>query len=350
VIVNPVSRAVTHFVIVDQTDWPRTQRLVPMEQVAGTTQDEVRLSCSKAELAEMEPFVETYFIQGEGAAPGKEPDEYLVPYAQARPGLDVPIDVQKVPPGEVAVRRGSRVEATDGTVGQVAELLLDASGQFVTHMIIEGGHLWERREIMIPLSAIERVGIEEIVFLNIDKETVGRLPAIPAARSWKDVELIARVYEKEDAAAEALAFARKLQGARTIRMRGAAVVVKDQNGEVSIKETADLDARGGRILGAITGGLVGLLGGPVGAVIGALAGAGVGGAAAKRIDVGLPDEFLEEVQAYLQPGTSALIMLVQSHWAQSVSDSMASTHGTVLQQTISDAIVERFSAEQEQQE
>jgi uncharacterized membrane protein len=351
-IVNPVSAEVTHVVVATGKGRKRQQLLVPIEYVTESTRDLVTLSCTQEELGQMESFIETQYVKGERYITGDPmAGEYMTPYAYASYEVDIAVDMEKVPPGELAIHRGTKVEATDGSVGKVDELLLDKTGSFVTHFIMSSGHLWGKRDIMVPLSAIDRVGgaDNDTVFLTLDKSELARLPAIPAVRKYRDVELIARVFDEPDAADRGLEFVQQLHREQRIRVRNAAVVIKDENGEVSITETADLDVKGGRVLGAITGGLVGLLGGPVGMVIGALAGAGVGGAAAKRIDVGLRDTFLEEVQEHLKPGGSALIMLVQAHWARSVGEELSGIKGVALQNTISDAVVERLQSEQEEE-
>jgi uncharacterized membrane protein len=352
VIVHPGTAQVTHFVVAQKGSWPRMQRLVPVDQVVEVTSDLVTLQCTREELGEMESFIETQYIKGEVMMPGSGyAGEYMLPYAYATAEADIPVEVERIPLGELAIHRGTRVEATDGQVGKVDELLLDPTDHAVTHFIMSTGHMWGKRDVTVPLSAIDHTGRhEDIVWLKLDKEAVGRLPAVPATRKYRDVELIARVFDTPDGASSGLEFIQDLHRQQRIKVRSAAVVIKDADGEVSIKETADLDVRGGRLVGAITGGLVGLLGGPVGMVIGALAGLGVGGAAAKRIDVGLPDKFLEEVQEHLQPNSSALIMLVQAHWKHTVGEELSGLTGVVLQQTISDEVVARLMGDEEAQE
>ena len=125
------------------------------------------------------------------------------------------------------------------------------------------------------------------------------------------MELVAQVYDDPQRADQALEFVEDLHRRKVLRIRNAAVLVKDQDGNVSVTDTRDLDPKKSRVVGAITGGLIGLLAGPAGAVIGALAGAGAGGFAAKRIDMGLSDEFLKGFQERLQLGGSALVVLVE---------------------------------------
>ena len=95
--------------------------------------------------------------------------------------------------------------------------------------------------------------------------------------------------------------------------------------------------------------MIGLAGGPVGAVVGALAGAGLVGAAASLTDTGFSDDFLKALQEHLQPGTSALIVLVEHDSVKSMADAMAGVGGVVLQQTITDTLVEEMMAEADPQ-
>ena len=121
------------------------------------------------------------------------------------------------------------------------------------------------------------------------------------AATSKNLELFARVFDSTEEAAEALEFAEDLHRRRIARIRNAAVLVKEEDGATSLKDTKDVEPGRGRIAGAIAGGLVGMLGGPVGMVVGALAGAGAGGLAAKWIDMGFSNKFLEGLQEQMQP-------------------------------------------------
>jgi sporulation protein YlmC with PRC-barrel domain len=79
-----------------------------------------------------------------------------------------------VPMGEVDVRRGEPVFATDGEIGKIQGLVIDPSSRHVTHVLLEEGHLWGRKEVAIPIGSITRVG--DIVRLTIDKQQVQDLP------------------------------------------------------------------------------------------------------------------------------------------------------------------------------
>ena len=93
-----------------------------------------------------------------------------------------------------------------------------------------------------------------------------------------------------------------------ISLDDSAVVVKDAEGEVHVKNEVDrgvaVGALGGSALGLLIGGLLFPVGG---LVLGALGGALVG----KMLDMGVDKKFVDDVSEHLQPGTSALFVLVR---------------------------------------
>lgn len=87
--------------------------------------------------------------------------------------------VDRVPGGEVELRRGDHVRATDGDIGRIRGLLIDREGNGVTHVLLERGHLWGRRQVAIPIAAVEDVAPDG-VRIALSKHEVRGLP--PAAR------------------------------------------------------------------------------------------------------------------------------------------------------------------------
>jgi hypothetical protein len=86
-----------------------------------------------------------------------------------------------VPGGELAVHPGTHVQATDGRVGIVEELIIDPGSEQVTHFVLEEGHLWGKKEVTIPLSAVDHVE-GDTVYLKLDKAAVEELPTLPKKR------------------------------------------------------------------------------------------------------------------------------------------------------------------------
>ncbi len=174
-ILDPVADKVTHLVI-EENDLSMSQRLVPLKFVGATTPERIELTCSPEELGAMEIFVEQEFIP----AGGPMSDTMLWPYVA--PGLDMlTIRHEKLPPGEVKVRRGTDVHATDGRIGKVDELMVDQASGGITHLILVEGHLWGRKDISIPVDKIERIE-PGAIHLKLSKKEVEALPTIPVHR------------------------------------------------------------------------------------------------------------------------------------------------------------------------
>jgi hypothetical protein len=184
-ILNPITRRVTHVVVKEKT-FPGLERLVPVEMVAETSPNQIHLTCSQEELHGLEAFVETEFLPDEFPYANYGVNEFrLWPYILPDDEL-VPLQHERVPPGELAVRRSSHVWATDGNVGQVDEFLVDRQTGYITHLVLREGHLWGQKDVTIPVSEIGQID-EDRVYLTLSKEEVANLPTIPVRRRHEDV-------------------------------------------------------------------------------------------------------------------------------------------------------------------
>lgn len=90
-----------------------------------------------------------------------------------------PITSDRVPVGEVEVRRGEHVHAVDGTIGQVQGLVIDPRDHHVTHVLLDEGHLWGKKRVAIPIGSV--TGLLDGVQLNLTKDEVGSLPPVELA-------------------------------------------------------------------------------------------------------------------------------------------------------------------------
>jgi sporulation protein YlmC with PRC-barrel domain len=180
VVVDPVARAVTHLVV-EPAHWRGSARLVPLDLVGATT-GEIRLRCTLADFEKLDPAEETQFLPGTPGYPGYDPEQVLsMPYYGIGMGMgmgDVPVAVtyDAVPLDEVEVRRGEHVHATDGRIGKVQGLVIDPDSHHVTHVLLQEGHLWGRKEVAIPISAV--TGVDDGIRLNITKQQVQDLPPV----------------------------------------------------------------------------------------------------------------------------------------------------------------------------
>ncbi len=184
VVVDPVARTVTHLVV-EPKHRAGHGRLVPLDLIDATT-DDIRLRCAKAEFEKLNPAEETQFLPGSPGYPGYEPHQVLaLPYYRGGLGsvgsmsdrnISQTVTYDTVPLGEVEVRRGEHVHATDGDIGRVQGLVIDPCGHHVTHVLLQEGHLWGRKDVAIPIGAVTSVG--NGIRLNITKREVADLPPV----------------------------------------------------------------------------------------------------------------------------------------------------------------------------
>jgi uncharacterized membrane protein len=111
----------------------------------------------------------------------------------------------------------------------------------------------------------------------------------------------------------------KMQKEHLIGLDDAAVVVKGQDGKVKTKQITSL-AGAGALGGAFWGLLFGLI--FFVPVFGLVVGAAVGAIAGKYSDVGVDDKFIKEVGNSIQPGNSALFLLVREAVPDKIMDGL----------------------------
>jgi sporulation protein YlmC with PRC-barrel domain len=188
VLIDPVADQVTHLVV--REDVSNTEYIVPVDFVAETIADTIRLRCNKAKLEKMHPFIKTKFIEekvpnnnfGSGGTYGLG-SYYYLPYVNSETPVYDAVEQQQIPPGELAVSRGTRVEAKDGFVGKVDEFVVNPKNGHITHLVMREGHLWGKKDVIIPLSSIGDTH-EDTVFLKLDKHQIESLPTFPIHRNW----------------------------------------------------------------------------------------------------------------------------------------------------------------------
>lgn len=102
----------------------------------------------------------------------------------------------------------------------------------------------------------------------------------------------------------------RLRQEGSLSLKDAVIVTKQDDGKVAVTETMDPTPGRAAISGGMWVGLLGLfVGGPVGWLAGIGIGAGAGAVAAKAIDLGIPDEWVDWFKQTAEPGTSTVIVL-----------------------------------------
>jgi sporulation protein YlmC with PRC-barrel domain len=199
VVIDPVAKALTHLVV-EPKHRRDNGRLVPIDLVASADK-EVKLSCTTAQFENLDEAEETQFIPGGNSQFGYGQEQaFSWPYyrmgggysagignsmgggigaglmGNGTPGGGQVVVNDRVPLGEVQVRRGEHVFATDGAIGRVQGLVVHPDDQCVTHVLLDEGHLWGQKRVGIPISAVKAV--TDGVRLNLTKDEVRDLPPV----------------------------------------------------------------------------------------------------------------------------------------------------------------------------
>ncbi len=198
VVVNPIKRAITHLVVA-----PKHRRnmghLVPIDLVETTAARELRLRCTLTQFEGLDDAEETKFLPGASGQWGYQQDQMLsMPFFGLRGvgmgmggmgmggmgmggmgmgGGPLAVTSDKVPAGEVEVRRGQPVNASDGPIGRIHGFVVDPSDHQVTHVLLDEGHLWGKKEVCVPISSVTGID-DDGVHLSLSKKEVGDLPPV----------------------------------------------------------------------------------------------------------------------------------------------------------------------------
>ena len=157
------------------------------------------------------------------------------------------------------------------------------------------------------------------------------------------VQLIVAAFQEEKAAKEALATLKEAKNAGLIKIENAAVLRKDAKGKLHIKETQDMGGGKGAAFGGVAGAAIGLIAGPA-LVVPAAVGALVGGLTAKLRDTGFSNQRLETLGEGLQPGSSAIVAVVEHTWVDKVEEALAETEADVMTAEIKADIAAQLEA------
>ncbi len=144
-------------------------------------------------------------------------------------------------------------------------------------------------------------------------------------------DLIVVGFKDEFKADEVMSELRRLQSEYLVDLEDAAVVIRNQEGKVKIKQAQELVAAG-----AVSGSYWGILlsvifFNPIFALVGAAAGA-LSGA---LTDIGIDDNFMRDLGSTIEPGTSAIFVLVRKSTPDRVLADLSKFEGKVLRTSLS---------------
>jgi len=191
VVIDPIGRAVTHL-IVDPDHRHAQSRLVPVAMAdAAADAGEVRLRCTLATFWALQRATETEYLPVDDRPTSADNPGGGMALSGVGMGFGgaammswpywslAPAEVvhERVPPGEVEIRRGEPIHAVDGTIGKVRGLVVDPADRHVTHVLLHEGHLWRAADVAIPITAV--TGIDRGgVHVSLSRREIADLPEI----------------------------------------------------------------------------------------------------------------------------------------------------------------------------
>ena len=168
VVIDPIAKRVTHLVVRPHHHANRA-RLVPIGQ-ARDDGDAIALDCSRRGRRGAGAGARVAYLRV-GEFPVADPDwdvgvqdVLALPLYQEADGFATVVDpdphvmisYDRIPKHTVEIRRSSSVMSSDGHhVGHVDGFLVGADG--TADVVLERGHLWGKREIVIPAASIASV-------------------------------------------------------------------------------------------------------------------------------------------------------------------------------------------------
>ncbi len=145
-------------------------------------------------------------------------------------------------------------------------------------------------------------------------------------------DLVVVAFDNETDAEKLQADMKRLQKEHVVTLEDAAIVIRKADGKVKVKQSTSL-VGAGALGGAFWGLLIGLLfqamwwGLAIGTVLGALRG--------KFTDIGIDDKFIKEVGETIEPGHSAIFLLIRESTPDRLIDELKGYRGTVLKTSLS---------------
>jgi uncharacterized membrane protein len=152
-------------------------------------------------------------------------------------------------------------------------------------------------------------------------------------------DLIVVSFKGEDTADQVLNKLQAMQKENLIDLEDAVVAIRDRNGKVRLKQAVNLITAGavsGAAWGSLMGTLVGLLflNPLAGLATGLALGAGTGALSGALADYGINDDFIKGMARNLEPGTSALFILVRRVVFDKVLPELAPFGGKVVKTSL----------------
>jgi len=192
VVFSPESKMVTHIVVRKGVLLNRVDKVVPIDLIAETTEDQIRLRDEAGDLESFPPFEEERVVDKKVGLDQPPLYESSTPEILGYPEPNIPVVPapgeqyvtqidQNIPEGTVALKEGAKVMSAEGQhVGNVERVLADLSVEQVTHLLISKG-TFPKETKLIPMEWVARMEDDE-VHLRAEEHSVKELADVSITR------------------------------------------------------------------------------------------------------------------------------------------------------------------------
>jgi uncharacterized membrane protein len=156
--------------------------------------------------------------------------------------------------------------------------------------------------------------------------------------------VVAVGFSENEKAYEGFSELKSLSDQQQLTLRSAAVVERDQDGTLQIKDSFDAETGAATAGGGLVGMLLGVIAGPYGMLLGLTGGALVGGSfELNRGDE--QDEVLTQLNAAINPGHTVLVAQVNEPSVEVLDKAMDALGGVVIRKSEADVLTELEAAD-----
>jgi uncharacterized protein YrrD len=189
VVLNPESNVVTNVVVRTGNLIKHQEKVVPINLVAETADNQILLHEEAGDLKGFPSFEERRLVDEHGGTDNPSPTQNTPPVVagfMGTPMISSPVRPivtrieQNIPEGTVAMKEGARVISADGKqVGAVERVLADPIEEQVTYLQVSKGLLVKDMKL-VPIHWVLSVGEDE-VHLRVSRDSVETMNELPVA-------------------------------------------------------------------------------------------------------------------------------------------------------------------------
>jgi uncharacterized membrane protein len=144
-------------------------------------------------------------------------------------------------------------------------------------------------------------------------------------------DLIVITFDNVDEAAKVRESLRSIEREGLLRLDDSAIIVREEDGKVHVKDEMDRGVKVGAVGGGLLGLFIGFMFFPLGAIVLGILGGSLIGAST---DLGISKKFIKEVTESLEPGSSAIFFIVRDGNPNAIVGVLRPYKGEIYQDTL----------------